>query len=264
MKNSIALVSALIAMAAALAASADSYVEWENVGEGTYVAGRRCSEGYLQGKVVLVCRDEKMAGRMEEIWTSFKTKQFVLLGAFEATPEKVTYPVYSGASLANNAPESPLYVVEETGRIRYKGKDERTATEALVSALTDMESPKNVAQWRMFLDYELVALPGRAYLRFLEFKKKLPKDAKEYEVKFAELSKTENVKKLAELVKFAREAKDVRAFDPKKAKYQQSRFKKMVEGAIAKYSPLKESEDSRVRQEAKNALADLKWTLATL
>ena len=251
-------------MTAAVAAFADSYVEWENVGEGNYVAGRRCSEGYLQGKVVLVCKDAKMASRMEEIWESFKTKPFVLLGSFDATEAKVTYPVYSGASLMRNEPSTPLYVVEETGRIRYKGKEERNATEALVSALTDMESPKSAAQWRMFLDYELVALPGRAYLRFLDFKKKMPKEAKEYETKFAELSKTENVKKLAELVKFAKEAKDVRAFDPKKAKYQKSRFEKMVTDAISKYSPLKESEDQRVRQEAKNALADLKWTLASL
>jgi len=38
----------------------------------------------------------------------------------------------------------------------------------------------------------------------------------------------------------------------------------MLHNAIEKYSFLKESDDRRVVQEAKNALADLKWTLAAL
>ena len=259
-----ALNKSIFAAALFSVASAYSSVGWENVNEDNYVAGRKCSEGYLQGKVVLVCRDPKLASQMEEIWGSFKTKQFVLLGAFASAPATVTYPVYSGATLSENAPESTLYVVEETGRIRYRGKEPRNATEALVSALTDMDAPKNVNQWRMFLDYELVELPGRARQRYLDFKKKFPKEAKEYSVKFSELEKVENVKKLSELVKFAKDAKDIRAFDPKKAKMQKARFEKMLRNAIEKYSFLKESDDRRVVQEAKNALADLKWTLAAL
>lgn len=245
-------------------ACARASVSWENVDEGHYIAGRRCSEGYLQGKVVLVSRDPKMAQRMEEIWTSFKTKQFVLLGAYDVAPRGVTFPVYSTATLAENAPDKPLYVVDETGAIRYKGNDDRMATEALVSAITDMDAPKGVGHWMVFLDYELTELPGRAYLRYLDFKKKFPAEAREYAVKFSELEKVENVRKLAELVKFAKAAKDMQAFDPKKEKMRKARFESKIKEAISKYSFLKESGDQRVVQEAKNALADLKWTLATL
>lgn len=254
------------AFAAALmsAACAMASVSWENVDEGHYIAGRRCSEGYLQGKVVLVSRDPKMAQRMEEIWTSFKTKPFVLIGAYHMAPQNVTFPVYSFAKLAEDEPEKPLYVVDETGAVRYRGNDDRMATETVVSALTDMESPKTAGHWMMFLDYELTELPGRAYLRFLEFKKKFPKEAKEYSVKFSELEKVENVKKLAELVKFAKSAKDMQILDPKRDRNRRILLQKRIKDAISKYSFLKESADRRVMQEAKNALADLKWTLATL
>ena len=246
------------------AAGASASVAWENVDEGHYIAGRRCSEGYLQGKVVLVSRDPKMAERMESIWTSFKTKQFVLIGAYDMAPRNVTFPVYSRATLAEGAPEKPLYVVDETGKVRYKGDEDRIATEAVVMALTDMDAPKSVGHWLMFLDYEITELPGRAYLRYLEFKKKFPKEAKDYAVKFEELEKVENVKKLAELVKFSKAAKDMHAFDPKKDKMRRMSFERKIKEAISKYSFLKESTDRRVMQEAKNALADLKWTLATL
>ena len=239
-------------------------VAWKNVDESHYVAGRRCSEGYLQGKVVLVSRNPGMVQRMEAIWSSFKTKQFVLLGAYDEAPKDVTFPVYASAALAGDAPATSIYVVDEMGKIRYYGKDDRAATEALVMALTDMDAPKSAGQWTMFLDYELTELPGRAYVRYLEFKKKFPKEAKEYADKFAELEKIENVKKLAELVRFAKAAKDMHEFDPKKDKMRKMTFERKVKDAILKYSFLKESEDQRVVQEAKNALADLKWTLAAL
>lgn len=256
----------IAAFAAAVfsAAGARASVAWENVDEGHYVAGRRCSEGYLQGKVVLVSRNPKMAQRMESIWASFKTKQFVLIGAYAAAGKDVTFPVYESAGLAEKAPATQLYVVDETGRVRYLGSDDRAATEVVVMALTDMDSPKNVEQWQTFLDHELTELPGRAYIRYLEFKKKFPAEAKEYAVKFAELEKVDNVKKLAELVKFAKAAKDMHEFDPKKDKMRKKSFAKKIQGVIEKYSFLKESSDQRVVQEAKNALADLKWTLAAL
>ena len=49
-----------------------------------------------------------------------------------------------------------------------------------------------------------------------------------------------------------------------KQKDKKAKFAKMIEGAIAKYASLKESEDPRVAQEAKNAIADLQWTHAAL
>ena len=237
--------------------------EWLNIDEDHYLGGRKCSPGYLLNKVTLVSTDVTMFPRMEEIWTSFKTKQFVLIGSYAKAPKNVSFPVYREASL-KGAAESPVYVVDETGRVRYRGQDERKATETIVMLLTDMDAPKNETQWKMLLDYEFEFLPGQAYLRYRDYKKKLPASAKAYEGKYAELIKIKDIKKLAELVEFAKKAKDHRAFDPKKAKLQKSRLLGKINEVIAKYASLKESENPLVVQEAKNALADLAWAKAGL
>ena len=261
-------------------------VEWKNIDEAHHLGGRVASEGYLQGKVVLVdrwglrcppCR--ALLPRVEEIWRGFKTKPFVVLGGHckgwgEADDVKrlvkengLTYSVYEDAGLAANEPEFDaipfLYVVDETGKVVYSGHSERDATQAVVMALTDMESPRNVDQWKRFLDYELEKLPGRAYLRADLFRKKFPAEAKAYFEKFKTLTSIPNVKKLAELVAFAKQAKDRPAFGPKETVKKQ-KFAKELDAAIRKYAPLTESDDPRVVQEAKNSLADLKWTKAAL
>ena len=276
----------VLAAALASAAAAHAAVGWRNVDAEHYLAGRKASEGYLQGKVVLVdrwgakcppCR--AMLPQVEQIWQSFKTKPFVVLGGHCAgwgsaeevrriVEEKgITYPVYEGAALADGEPPFDgipfLYVVDETGRVVYKGRSERIATQSVVMALTDMEAPRNLAQWRRFLDYELEALPGRAFLRLEEFRKKFPVEAREYAEAGRKLERTPDIKKLVELVKFAKQAKDMRTFRAEQ-KDKKAKFAKMIEGAISKYASLKESEDPRVAQEAKNAIADLLWTQAAL
>ena len=268
------------------AASLDAGVAWRNVDQDNYLAGRKASEGYLQGKVVLVdrwglgcppCR--RLLPRVEEVWRSFRTKPFVVLGGHckgwgdadgirkLAKDLGLTYPIYEDAGLAVDEPRFNgipfLYVVDETGKVLYKGHNERVATETVVQALTDLESPKDLEQWKRFLDFELENLPGRALLRLGEFKKKFPAEAKEYAEKERALKAVPDVKKLSELVDFAKKAKDMRAFDAKKSA-QRLRFQKLVKDAISstKYSSLLESADPRVVQEAKNSLADLKWTAA--
>jgi len=260
-------------------------VEWKCLDAEHQLGGRKASEGYLQGKVVLVCRwrpgdaaSKEMLLRLEEIWQSFKTKPFVILGGTcgdgpaEAAKSvvadgAVTFPVYAGAALGVGEPAFTnvpfLYVVDETGKVVYLGKEDRIATQAIVMALTDLESPRNLKQWKRFLDFELETLPGRAYLRADEFRKKHPAEAKAYYEKFKVLAAIPDVKKLSELVAFARKAKDMQTFDAKKA-VQRQKFAKMIESAISKYSSLVESKDPRVAQEAKNSLADLKWTHAAL
>lgn len=276
----------LLAAALVGAASLNAGVAWRNVDANHYIAGRKASEGYLQGKVVLVdrwglgcppCR--KLLPRVEELWRSFRTKPFVVIGGHckgwgdaegiqkLAKDLGLSYPIYEDAGLADDEPQFGgipfLYVVDETGRVLYKGHDERQATQVVVTALTDMEAPKNLEQWKRFLDFELENLPGRAYLRFAEFKKKFPAEAKEYAGREKELKAVPDVKKLSELVEFAKKAKDMRQFDPKK-KMQRQKFEKLVKDAISgsKYNSLLESKDPRVVQEAKNSLADLKWTAA--
>ena len=259
---------------------------WRNIDDAHHLGGRRASEGYMKGKVVLVdrwgahcppCR--KMLPQVERIWQSFKTKSFVVLGGHCAgwgtadevrrivDENKLTYPVYEDAGLAEGEPQFNaipfLYVVDETGIVAYKGHSERAATQAIVTALTDMDAPRDVGQWRRFLDFELKELPGKAYLRLEEFSKKFTQEAKEYAEAKRELERVPDIKELVELVKFAKQAKDMPVFDEKR-KDKKQKFAKMVEAAIAKYAPLKESKDLRVAQEAKNAIADLKWTQAAL
>lgn len=276
-----------LSLFAALAAATALAVDWRNLDEEHHLGGRKTSKGYLRGKVVLVdrwgvncppCR--QMLPRVEEIWQSFKTKPFVVLGGHcagwgDAAGVKalvkehgLTYPIYEDAGLAALEPRFNaipfLYVVDETGKVVYKGHDERAATQAIVTALTDMEAPRNADEWRRFLDFELEYLPGKAYMRLAEFKKKFPNEAKAYAEKERELHAIPDVKKLAELVDFARKAKDMRKFGEKQ-QGKQKRYEKLVKDALAspKYKPLLESANPFVVQEAKNALADLKWTAAS-
>lgn len=268
------------------AASLGAGVAWRNVDQDNYLAGRKASEGYLQGKVVLVdrwglgcppCRS--LLPRVEEIWRSFRTKPFVVLGGHckglgdaegirkLAKDLGLTYSIYEDAGLAVDEPYFSgipfLYVVDETGKVLYKGHNERVATETVVQALTDMESPKDLEQWKRFLDFEIENLPGRALLRLGEFKKKFPAEAKEYDEREKALKAIPDVKTLSELVEFAKKAKDMREFDAKKSA-QRQRYEKLVRDAVSstKYNSLLESSDPRVVQEAKNSLADLKWTAA--
>lgn len=277
----------LVSFLAVLVAASALAVDWRNLDEAHHLAGRKASTGYLRGKVVLVdrwgvncppCR--RMLPRMEEIWQSFKTKPFVVLGGHcagwgdaagvkaLAAEHGLSYPIYEDAGLATQEPRFDaipfLYVVDETGKIVYRGHDERAATQAIVMALTDMESPRDLAQWKRFLDFEVEYLPGKAYLRLAEFKKKFPAEAKAYAAKEREIRAIPDVRKLAELVDFARKAKDMRKFGEKQ-QGQRRRYEQLVRDALssAKYKPLLESANPFVVQEAKNAFADLKWTAAT-
>ena len=274
----------LIGLAAFVALGAQA-VEWKNVDADHHLGGRKASAGYLQGKVVLVdrwgahcppCR--ALLPRVEEIWQSFKTKPLVILGghckgwgsadevAELIAKHKLTYPVYEDAGLATGEPKFDsipfLYVVDETGKVVYLGRDERTATQAIVMALTDMESPKNVAQWKRFLDYELEHLPCRGYLRLRDFRKKFPKEVRAYEAKAKELAAIPDLKKAADLVEFAKKAKDPPVFGPKD-KAKKAKYEKLVNDMVSKGEAFKSHPDPRVAQETKNALADLKWTQAT-
>lgn len=268
----------------AFAAVCASAVEWKNVDAAHYLGGRKASAGYLQGKVVLVCLwqvDEaqpvgELLSSLEEVWTNFKTKPLVVLGgplggAGEAVKRQldaaqVSFPVYSGAALARNQPiykSLPfIYIVDETGKVVYLGRDDRNATQAVVSALTDLESPRSVKQLRRFLDYELDHLPCRGFLRLRDFRKKYPEEVRAYEPKAKELLAIPNLKKVAELVEFAKKAKDPPVFRPEE-KEKRAKYRELVEGVISSCEVFKSHPDPRVAQEAKNALADLKWAQAT-
>jgi hypothetical protein len=272
---------AIFAFFAAAAACTSRAADWCNLTEDRHLGGRKASSGYLAGKVVLVCRWEasspecrRMLGRLEQVWQGFKTKPFVVVGSHvsddgEAAKSALagagaSFPVYRDARLAAGEPFSEnlpfIYVVDISGKIVYRGRNDRIATQACVTAIADGESPRNLGQWRRYLDYELENLPGRAYLRVLDFRKAFPGEAREYDEKARVLAGIPEVKRIAELVKASRELKDC-SF---RTENDRRRHAEKIDAVLRRYSRLAAHSDYRVAQEAKNAIADLKWTKASL
>ena len=136
---------------------------WANLDDDHHYSGPKLTEKDLEGKVVLVdcwgvkcppCR--ALLPRMQEIWTHFDHKKFVLVGSHcqgknpEAVKElvdanKLTYPIYERFGLAEGAPEFRaipfLYVVNHRGRVVYKGHDEHEAIEVLGAAIPAVGQP---------------------------------------------------------------------------------------------------------------------------
>ena len=299
MKKTIGLISfgesaksAMCAIAAIFAAMLSSFavaatpVEWENIDPAHHLAGRMASSGYLRGKVVCVdCRDygdksgvESMRS-MEEIWQSFKMKPFVLIGSHrgEAGAEKIkriaeglklTYPIYKDADIVRTQEQKDadpertgyIYVIGSTGKFFYRGKDERRVQGVIASALMSMRSPQTPKQWKYYIDFDVDVLPGRAYLEIEEFRKAFPKEAAAYDDVWERFNADEEIKRLAKLERLARMAKD---YDFRDVNAKRLSVEK-VEKAIELSADLKKSQNPLVAQEAKNCIADLTWTAATL
>lgn len=135
---------------------------WTNLDEAHHYSGPELSEKALEGKVVLVeswgtdleesC---EIQSRMQQLWTSFKTKPFVIVGshctgkaaekvAAVVAAKKLTFPMYEKAGLAEGPAFKTLpyfYVVNHRGRVVYSGGQDRDAEEALVTAIADVGQP---------------------------------------------------------------------------------------------------------------------------
>lgn len=157
----------LFAALVSLSVTALHAVEWRGLGEESYYAGPKITSADLAGKVVLVdmwgymCPPCKaLLPRMEQLWQSFKSKPFMLLGAHcqGRKPEevlalvkanKLTYPIYERAGLAVDEPSCKgaipfLYVVNHRGKVVYSGRSDREATEAVVNALGQIGGPASL------------------------------------------------------------------------------------------------------------------------
>lgn len=283
--RTITLLGLLLSLPVALAAGE---IEWRGAVEGNRIGGRMISAGYLKGKVVMVdCRDygskanKDVLPRLQSIWSAYKSKPFILVGSHrgEAKNEKVnkimdklglTFPVYRDfgvdsveKSKMNDDVEAKsfIYVLDETGKVAYSGQDDRAAMGVVGSSLMNMAAPRNVKEWKHFLDWETKNIPGRAYLRLKDFESQYPSEAKEaYGEVMDALDNRPEIKKLSKLVAAAKLVKDR---DPN-SHAAQKLTKDKIDILIEKYEPLKECRDPNVVQEAKNALAELKWASATL
>lgn len=276
-------INALVAAASLMTSAAlFASVEWRNLDDEHHLAGRKTSSGYLEGKVVMVdrwgvrcppCR--ALLPRLEAIWQSFKGPSFVLLGGHcrgwgdKASVQKLarenglTYPIYEDAGLAVGEPRFNaipfLYVVDQTGRVAYRGHDERLATDTVVGLVARWESPQTVEDWRRCLKWEIDNQPAHAILRQQEFAKAFPEEAREFEAPCRALGKLPDMEGLLKLVKISRKVATYRAKDDERKK-----FAARIGETIERYSYLKQSKDPQVRREAKNALADLTWDKAEL
>ena len=261
-------------------------VAWENLDEAHHLAGRMASSGYLRGKVVYVdCRDYGDKGgveamqRMEEAWQTFKMKPFVMLGSHrgEADAEKIkriakglrlTYPIYRDAGVQRTKEQEEadperigfVYVVECTGRILYRGKDDRRAFGVVASALMAMRSPQTPKQWKHYIDFDVEVLPGRAVLELEDYRKAFPNESREYDAVWARFQDDEEIRRVAKLERLTLQAKDYDFSDARARRLSTDKIKL----AIDAFSDLKKSKNQAVAQEAKNCIAELMWTSARL
>ena len=282
--RTITLLGILLSFPVALAAGE---IEWHGTSDDNRIGGRMISSGYLRGKVVMVdCRDygsranKDVLPRLQSIWSAYKSKPFILVGSHRGQTadgkigklmEKMglTFPVYRDFGVASvekgrkvdEELNSFIYVLDETGKVAYFGTDDRAAMGVVGSSLMNMAAPRSVKEWKHFLDWETKNIPGRAYLRLKDFEAQHPAEAKEaYGEVMEKLENRPEIKKLSKLVAAAKLVKDR---DPNSAASQKV-TKDKIEILIEKYEPLKQCRDPNVVQEAKNALAELKWASATL
>ena len=268
--------------------------EWDNVGPDKRLGGRMISAGYLRGKVVLLDRrdytdpaNEEVIRKLQTLWATYKSKAFIVLASqhgfaskskMESTLKKlgVTYPVYQDARLTKpGASEEDLEIMKKAfederpsivildstcQRKLYNGRDVHAAQGVVGSAILAASTPMAPKQYNFLLDWELNHLPGRAYIRLKEYREKFPKDAAKYASDWQSLASRDEVKKLAKLVELSRLVKD-RDLASKSA---QRLTPEVLQNATEKYASLKQSSDPLVAQEAKNALADIKFCEATL
>ena len=285
---------AILMLASALAAVSGFGYEWRNIGPETRLGGRMISAGYLKGKVVLLDRrdygDPKNAAaikQLQALWATYKTKPFVLVGGHHGASSReqvaeavaklgVTYPVYDDVRFVKPdataeetaamertwALEKPLLTIFDStfGKKLYYGYDERAAQGVVGSAIMAAARPMTPKQWQYLLDWEVENTPGKAYSRLRELRQQDPATAAKYAGFWAKAQENEELKRLAKLVELAHCVKD-RDADSANAKRLTT---KVLDKAGEKYADLKQSADPLIAQEAKNALADIKWSASSL
>lgn len=158
----------LLCVVFAVVASLVGAAEWQGLSADNWYSGRKLTPLDLMGKVVLVdmwgvdcgpCR--ALLPKMEEIWQTFKSKPFVLIGSHRQgrQPGKVaelvekcglTYPIYDNVHLAGGPTSGGipfLYVVDARGKVVFKDLGTgsvRGAIEAIVNALETVIDPRNL------------------------------------------------------------------------------------------------------------------------
>ena len=139
--------------------AADPSKPWKGLVGANWYCGKKLTEKALDGKIVMVYAfseaDEDSVAllpRIENVWSAYRTKPFIVLGSHRGgrsakaeaaiRKAKVTFPVYEDAGRTKEPGSGgryPLiYVVDDTGRMIYRGRSDLVATEAVVTAIPEV------------------------------------------------------------------------------------------------------------------------------
>ena len=136
---------------------------WKGLEPENWYCGRKLTESALDGKIVMVyvfseSNEDSVAllPRIESVWSAYKSKPFVVIGSHRGgksakvasiiKKSKVTFSVYEDAGRTKEPGAGGrypiVYVVDDTGRMIYRGRSDLEATEAVVTAIPDVGKKK--------------------------------------------------------------------------------------------------------------------------
>ncbi len=132
---------------------------WKGLEPENWYCGKKLTESALAGKIVMVyvfseSSEDSVAllPRIENVWSAYKSKPLVVLGSHRGGKSskaaniikkaKVTFPVYENAGRTQEPSAGGrypiVYVVDDTGRMIYRGRSDLEATEAIVTAIPNV------------------------------------------------------------------------------------------------------------------------------
>jgi len=132
---------------------------WKGLEPENWYCGKKLTESSFDGKIVMVyvfseSSEDSVAllPRIENVWSAYKSKPLVVLGSHRGGKSakseniikkaKVTFPVYEDAGRTREPSAGGrypiVYVVDDTGRMIYRGRSDLEATEAVVTAIPNV------------------------------------------------------------------------------------------------------------------------------
>ena len=132
---------------------------WKGLESANWYCGKKLTESSFDGKIVMVyvfseSSEDSVAllPRIENVWSAYKSKPLVVLGSHRGGKSaqaasiikkaKVTFPVYEDAGRTQEPSAGGrypiVYVVDDMGRMIYRGRSDLEATEAVVTAIPNV------------------------------------------------------------------------------------------------------------------------------
>ena len=132
---------------------------WKGLEPENWYCGKKLTESSFDGKIVMVyvfseSSEDSVAllPRIESVWSAYKSKPLVVLGSHRGgktakaenliRKAKVTFSVYEDAGRTHEPSAGGrypiVYVVDDAGRMIYRGRSDLEATEAVVTAIPNV------------------------------------------------------------------------------------------------------------------------------